>query len=77
MIRIKIHGMNLPAYPRSDAPAADLVSRDAPVSLATPAVTERLSSTALLRGQREIEIDHEGAVYRLRVTALGKLILTK
>ena len=25
----------------------------------------------------EIEIDHDGAVYRLRVTSLGKLILTK
>jgi hemin uptake protein HemP len=73
--------MNLPVNPHPDAPAAALVSRDAPVSLSIsipiPAVTERLSSTALLRGRREIEIDHEGAVYRLRVTALGKLILTK
>jgi hemin uptake protein HemP len=37
----------------------------------------RLSSQSLLGGQREVEIDHGGAVYRLRVTALGKLILTK
>lgn len=37
----------------------------------------RVSSQVLLAGQREIEIDHDGVVYRLRQTALGKLILTK
>lgn len=37
----------------------------------------RLSSRALLAGGREVEIEHDQAVYRLRVTALGKLILTK
>jgi hemin uptake protein HemP len=36
----------------------------------------RVSSTTLLRGQREIEIAHDGRVYRLRLTASGKLILT-
>lgn len=44
---------------------------------ASPPVAVRLSSQSLLGGQREIEIDHGGAVYRLRVTSLGKLILTK
>jgi hemin uptake protein HemP len=77
MIRIKILNMNLHSPTHSDTPTSDQAPRDARVSLSTPAVTERLSSTALLRGQREIEIDHEGAVYRLRLTALGKLILTK
>ena len=44
---------------------------------ASPPVAVRLSSQSLLGGQREVEIDHGGAVYRLRVTSLGKLILTK
>jgi len=37
----------------------------------------RLSSLALMGDAREVEIDHAGQIYRLRVTALGKLILTK
>jgi hemin uptake protein HemP len=37
----------------------------------------RLSSQSLFSGAQEVEIDHHGAVYRLRLTALGKLILTK
>jgi hemin uptake protein HemP len=37
----------------------------------------RLSSQALLGNEREIEIEHSGQLYRLRLTSLGKLILTK
>lgn len=37
----------------------------------------RVSSHSLLSGAQEVEIEHHGAVYRLRQTALGKLILTK
>jgi hemin uptake protein HemP len=36
-----------------------------------------ISSSELLRGQRVIEIDHEGQRYRLQATRQGKLILTK
>ncbi|MFC3305906.1 hemin uptake protein HemP [Ottowia pentelensis] len=36
-----------------------------------------LPSEALLQGRRTIEISHNGAVYRLQATKLGKLILTK
>lgn len=36
-----------------------------------------LSSAQLLRGQNVVEIDHNGAIYRLQATRLGKLILTK
>jgi hemin uptake protein HemP len=36
-----------------------------------------LSSEELLRGQRLVEITHNGEVYRLQATRLGKLILTK
>jgi hemin uptake protein HemP len=34
-------------------------------------------STALLAGHRELRIRHGSDVYRLRLTASGKLILTK
>jgi hemin uptake protein HemP len=37
----------------------------------------RWSSQALLGGRQQIEIEHNNAIYRLRVTSLGKLILTK
>ena len=36
-----------------------------------------VGSSDLLRGQRDCDIEHNGAVYRLQVTRLGKLILTK
>jgi hemin uptake protein HemP len=37
----------------------------------------RVQSDALLRGGRVVEIAHNGEVYRLQATRLGKLILTK
>ncbi|MFX8145264.1 hemin uptake protein HemP, partial [Acinetobacter baumannii] len=37
----------------------------------------RISSVELLGRQGEILIDHQQQVYRLRITSLGKLILTK
>ncbi|MFZ6726805.1 hemin uptake protein HemP [Undibacterium sp. MH2W] len=36
----------------------------------------RLKSKVLMHNLRELEIDHEGRIYRLRVTQLNKLILT-
>lgn len=46
--------------------------------LPTPPVPpRRWSSQALLGTQREVLIEHRGELYRLRVTAAGKLILTK
>ena len=36
-----------------------------------------VASEALLRGRRLVEILHNGEVYRLQATRLGKLILTK
>lgn len=43
----------------------------------TPVEPVRITSAALFKGAIEIEIDHGGAIYRLRQTSLGKLILTK
>ncbi|WP_374518424.1 hemin uptake protein HemP [Undibacterium squillarum] len=39
-------------------------------------VVPRLKSQDLMQQSRELEIDHEGRIYRLRVTQLNKLILT-
>jgi hemin uptake protein HemP len=36
-----------------------------------------LDSGALLQGHRTVEINHNGELYRLQATRLGKLILTK
>ena len=37
----------------------------------------RVLVQTLLRGRREVILEHNGQDYRLRVTASGKLILTK
>ncbi|HEU4378077.1 MAG TPA: hemin uptake protein HemP [Hyphomicrobiaceae bacterium] len=44
-----------------------------------PAVTRmrRLKVSELLAGEREVILEHDGQDYRLRITANGKLILTK
>lgn len=36
-----------------------------------------VDSADLLQGQKAVQIQHNGAVYRLQATKLGKLILTK
>ena len=36
-----------------------------------------MNSTEILRGQKAVEINHNGSTYRLQATRLGKLILTK
>ena len=36
-----------------------------------------MHSSDLLRGQKTVEIAHNGSIYRLQATRLGKLILTK
>ena len=36
-----------------------------------------MPSDQLLQGRKAVEISHNGSVYRLQATKLGKLILTK
>jgi hemin uptake protein HemP len=36
-----------------------------------------VDSSVLLRGQKAVAISHNGSLYRLQATKLGKLILTK
>ncbi|MFN3886330.1 MAG: hemin uptake protein HemP [Aquabacterium sp.] len=47
---------------------------DAAPSADTPRMFD---SQALFRGARVLHIQHEGTTYQLRLTRLGKLILTK
>jgi hemin uptake protein HemP len=49
----------------------------APAAPAPGTPPRRINSAALLGAAPEIEIEHRGLIYRLRRTALGKLILTK
>ena len=60
------------------------VSPDAAASVAEvqmPSPCDTLAgavdSSALLQGQKAVAISHNGSVYRLQATKLGKLILTK
>ena len=43
----------------------------------TEARTRTIPSDELLKGTREVLIEHAGEVYRLRLTRNGKLILQK
>ena len=59
---------------------ADKATAPAPAPAAAPGAEIRpapVPSEALLRGRRLVEISHNGEVYRLQATRLGKLILTK
>ena len=42
----------------------------------TSASVRRFKSEDLFQHLREVEIDHDGRIYRLRLTQLNKLILT-
>ena len=50
------------------------VQRPPPAAAGGP---RRLKVSELLRGEREAILEHGGQDYRLRITANGKLILTK
>jgi hemin uptake protein HemP len=56
---------------QSDA-AADASHAGVP----TLSTVARIKSEDLLRQARELEIDHQGRIYRLRLTQSNKLILT-
>lgn len=63
-------------------PARDAVPHPRAHDEPTPASADagslrRLASAELLAGSPEVLIEHGESTYRLRLTALGKLILTK
>ena len=41
-----------------------------------PQPIQRLTTAGLMQDGREVEIEHAGRIYRLRITQLNKLILT-
>jgi len=49
----------------------------APRAASTPEVPRVSSDQLFTGGAVELQIDHRGVLYRLKQTALGKLILTK
>ncbi len=59
------------------AAAAPAVPAAAAPRPAAPSTTVKISSEKLFAGALEVQIDHHGALYRLKKTSLGKLILTK
>lgn len=68
------------ALPVSTAPAAPVAAATAPPAVARPGHTPApacIPSARLFAGAQEVQIDHHGMRYRLKQTALGKLILTK
>ena len=54
-----------------------VITAPSKVKLQSPKSVLLVTSEALFAGANELEITHQGAQYRLRQTALGKLILTK
>jgi hemin uptake protein HemP len=55
---------------------ADPLAMPATPPVHARATAARITSRELLQDMREVEIDHEGRIYRLRLTQLNKLILT-
>lgn len=52
-------------------------SKSASVSQGHATHSAALESSELLQGAKAVSIVHNGAIYRLQTTKLGKLILTK
>ncbi|PJI97141.1 hemin uptake protein HemP [Acidovorax sp. 69] len=62
------------------ATADNAISRspsEGTLSVEAVTATAAVDSSALLQGQKAVAISHNGSVYRLQATKLGKLILTK
>ena len=76
MIRNKIMPEMTPKInkPQPDQGEAGAQAPDPPE--AVPGAPRMLDSAELLGAQGEVLIRHEGRIYRLRRTRLGKLILT-
>ena len=58
--------------PDATSPSPDPAGRGAPER-----AFRAIASEALFGGAGEVRISHRGSLYRLKQTALGKLILTK
>jgi hemin uptake protein HemP len=72
-------GAASPASPGRHAASTPTASTPPAESPHRPAARARepIASETLFAGEPEVQIAHRGSLYRLRQTALGKLILTK
>ena len=61
----------------TEPPIPAALSKPPPAPADPTAAPVRWTSDTLLGGAREVQIEHQGCTYRLRLTQLGKLILTK
>jgi hemin uptake protein HemP len=63
----------------SNMPLSPYSSASRPVGLSDKPASSgcSVSSNDILRGQKTVEINHNGLTYKLQATRLGKLILTK
>ncbi len=72
-----------PGVPNQEAVAIDGTAGSASPTTgdsqraSAPPGTLQITSEKLFAGALEVQIDHHGALYRLKKTSLGKLILTK
>ena len=71
------HPSTLPARRPFEPSAGASAPPPAQPAAARAQPPRRLTSAQLLEGATEVEIEHRGAMYRLRLTSLDKLILTK
>jgi hemin uptake protein HemP len=74
--------MNIPvAFPVAEGPETAAPQPSAASHTNSAAAGARpiacIRSDQLLAGATEVHIEHRGAIYRLKQTSLGKLILTK
>ncbi|BBB59239.1 hypothetical protein UNDKW_0966 [Undibacterium sp. KW1] len=60
----------------ADLSDAAVATRKAVATNHAPKEVPRIKSGDLMQQKRELEIDHAGRIYRLRITQLNKLILT-
>lgn len=69
----------MPPDKSSDKPPSKAKDMNVEISAAPSArkAHARIRVSDLLHGAREVTLEHDGQDYRLRVTANGKLILTK
>ncbi len=61
----------------SGDPIADFTAAGLQQAKAAEGMAPAVDSSELLRGNKAVTIQHNGAAYRLQATKLGKLILTK
>ncbi|WP_227470373.1 hemin uptake protein HemP [Massilia sp. YMA4] len=61
--------------PTMTMPATPATAATQP-SARQPQPVQRFTTAGLMQDRREVEIEHAGRIYRLRITQLNKLILT-